>query len=250
MCLLFFNRYPMSISVLGTNESGHQLCWVAKALIGNQVYFLSGHDSQYTRNPWQFAIQKHHKVLGGRLYSRKFTLDMREDEPVKVITIAGTLQKKTSYIVTQKWFMRIEMWASMPMIAEKGPLPFTPFPEGVTVDNFEQSIQVEKDWFRNAFDAIHLPENPPSATERPQAWWESFTQKVLEFGVSIDDLLVGNTLEVTTGSDSKYRCLITDTGLDVQNGTLLWTLLVGFRAWRLVGAVKWSTSVVKAIKKI
>lgn len=108
----------------------------------------------------------------------------------------------------------------MPIIAKKGPVPFTSFPEGVTLENFEERAQLEQDEFRNAFDRVGLPVAPISATERPRAWHDTFTKKIIALGLSVDDILVGNTVEVTTESGSKYKCLITDTGLDVQNGAL------------------------------
>jgi hypothetical protein len=239
---------PETMNVLGSGEVGHQLCWVAKALIGNTLYFLSGLDAQYQKEWAQFTLGRGRKVLGDRLYSPKFILDMTENEPVKIVTVPDRIHGQISYIATQKWFIRIEKWRHAPVHASQWPVPFNEFPEGVTFENFEENIKNHEDKFHLVFQSL-LPVHSPSATERPRAWLDGFTKRILEFGVSIDDILVGNKLEVKTWK-STYECVITDTGLEVKNGRLEWTVLSGFVGPRLVGSVSWNTSPVLAIKKI
>ena len=79
-------------------------------------------------------------------------------------------------------------------------------------------------------DKLGIPAGAPSATQRPLQWEEWLLDEITgRLGVSVDDLIVWNTLEVQTHT-SLFTCVIENEGLRVKGGELDSALFSDF--WR------------------
>lgn len=219
-------------------------------LRGKVIYFLSGKDGQFQDEkqkdmpykeggitvipPKRFtpiSIPGWYEEIDGRLYSKGYELDIHDHEETKVVNL-NPGNRATCYVVSPRWFIEIYHSHMRPVTAEKGPVPFTPFPEWVNMDNFEQKLH---EYWKNRFNNVGLPENPVTASERPKKWPHNFQENMLRLWLNIDDTLIGKTVVIKTASGSVYDLKITDIGLQGVTARIAGIVFNGFlENWSLV----------------